>query len=214
MPHVNYTFEIVRDWYAMAAEDHQPEYIRASYFPINWKSKIGNSDVNTNFKTHHNVDIKKGDIVIREDGAIYMLNWAVQAHPNNQSTQAIVCNAYLEFTRHTEDVLDARGYLVEEAHDKVVASTIPSVYAEYTGRPDYSPNYNAPGIAADHLLTVQVQYNKTTERIRINDEFLLLNQKYRIVNLVGSEIDIDRQYGIINLMARRIAGENTNDWQV
>lgn len=208
VPNVNYTFMLRKDWYHLDAEGAEPEYIRASYFPIQWKSKIGNSDANSNFKTHHWADIRKGDLVVREDGAVMMLNWKVQVNPNNRSTQAIDCNSYITFTRWMEEKLDERGYLLEEAHGEVIAPSIPCVYAEYAGRPDYAPNFNAPGIAADHLLTVQVQFNSRTKDILISDEFILWNQKYRIVNQNFAEVDIDGQYGIINLMARRMAGES------
>ena len=88
-----------------------------------------------------------------------------------------------------------------------IAPDMPCVYAEYTGRPDYASNYNTPGISPDHLLTVQVQFNPLTDGIRLGDAFELCNTKYRIVNRVDSEVEINRDYGIINLMARRIAGE-------
>lgn len=130
----------------------------------------------------------------------------MQRHPNNQTTQAIDCNAQLEFTRHVDERLDTRGYLLEEAHDMVVAPAIPCVFSEYTGRPDYAASYNTPGISADHLLNVQVQYNSTTKAIRVGDEFLLYGHRYRVVNWVGTEIDMTASYGIINLMARKAAG--------
>lgn len=214
VPNTNYTFEVVRDWYQREEPAYQPEFIRASFFPIQWKSKIGNSDVNSNFKTHHRVDIKKGDIVVREDGEIMMLNWAVQKYPNNQTTQAITCNAQLTFMRQMPEKLDARGYLLEEARDEIVAPQIPCVYAEYAGRPDYAPNYNAPGIQADHLITLQVQFNPLTKKIRVHDTFELLNNQYRLADLIGSEVDIDRQFGILNLMARKMAGEDSDEWRV
>ena len=84
---------------------------------------------------------------------------------------------------------------------------MPCVYAEYTGRPDYAANYNTPGISADHLLTVQLQLNAKTDEIRMSDTFEVMHSKYRVVNRVDSEIEIEHQHGIINLMARRITGE-------
>ena len=104
---VNYDFEIIRDWYAQATVKR----IRATYFPIAWKSKIGNSDANSNFKTGYGWEIRKGDIAVREDGTIYMLNWQVQRNPNNQSTQAIACNARLSFARHMDEALELGDYL-------------------------------------------------------------------------------------------------------
>lgn len=69
---MNYTFEVVRNWYDRDETDYEPEFIRASYFPISWKSKIGNSDMGSNFLADTIVDIKKGDYVVREDGEIYI----------------------------------------------------------------------------------------------------------------------------------------------
>lgn len=190
----NYTFRMIRDWYD---QQELPE-IRAMYFPIAWKSKIGNSDANSNFKTDYGVIIRKGDLAIREDGGIYMLNWTVQRNPNNQSSQAIACNAKLTFMREVEEKLDDRGFLLEEAGTIEIAPDMPCVYAEYTGRPDYASSYNTPGISPDHLLVVQVQFNSHTDGIRLGDEFELTHTRYRIVNRVDSEVELNREYGIIN----------------
>lgn len=84
----------MRDWYQRGTEGYEAIQIRAMLFSIEWKSKVGNSDSNSNFKTGYEMPIRKGDIVIRlEDQHVYMLNWTVQRHPNNQATQAIDCNA-------------------------------------------------------------------------------------------------------------------------
>ena len=206
--HANYDFELIRDWYAREVEGYEPIHLRALYFSINWKSKIGNSDANSNFKTSYDVKIRKGDIVIREDGRIFMLNWTVQDMPNNQSTQAIICNTMLSFTRHVEDTVDDRGFLIEEAHEETIVPPIPCVFAEYAGRPDYMTNYNSPGVSANHLLTVQVQWNDRTKQLRTSDEFELLHSKYRVVDIVGTELDISQEHGILNLMARKVAGED------
>lgn len=53
---------------------------------------------------------------------------------------------------------------------------------------------------------MQVQLNAKTRNIRIDDEFVLYGHRYRVVNWVGTEIDITGSYGILNLMARKIAG--------
>lgn len=195
---MNYNFELVRNWYERDQESRKSIPLRAMLFSIEWKSKVGNSDANSNFKTDFAVGIRKGDIVVREDGRIYMLNWTVQRHPNNQSTQAVDCNAVLEFTRRVDEAVDDRGYLIKEAHDEVIAPPIPCVFSEYTGRPDYAANYNTPGIAADHLLTLQVQFNEKTRNIRVGDNFMLYGQLYRVVNWVATEVDIAGEYGILN----------------
>lgn len=51
IPHTNYTFELIHDWYDSLQEGYEPIFVRAQQTPIEWKSKIGNSDMSTNFKT-------------------------------------------------------------------------------------------------------------------------------------------------------------------
>lgn len=211
VPHVNYTYELVRDWYDIQDEAYEPIYIRAQQTPIDWKSKIGNSDMNSNFKTTHDIPIHKGDMVIREDGIVYLLNWNIQNHANNQATQCSECNVTLEFTRHFDDVTDDKGYLIEAGGRKTVVPPIPATQIEYAGRPDYSKTENIPGIAPDHLITVYLQWNPTTKNIFLNDQFEIGYFTYRVINISLVEVNIDKDYGILTLNAKRVAGEDVLD---
>ena len=198
----HFTFELIPDWY----EDSGRKRIRASQVSIDWKSKIGNSDMSTNFKVAKKVRIRKGDIVIREDGVIYLLNWNVQNHPNNWSTQSTECNSMVEFTRWVDDLTDDRGMQIEPAHRKIVVPNIPCIHSEYAGRPDYAASQGTPGVHADHLITVYLQWNSTTQNILIDDEFTLGNYTYRVVNVSIAEVQINQEYGVLTLNAKRVSG--------
>lgn len=190
----------------MADENYTPIYIRAQQTPIDWKSKIGNSDISTNFKTTHAVPLYKGDMVIREDGTIYLLNWSVQNHLNNQATQSIECNAMVEFTRYFEDEVDEEGMLIREGGRRVIVPQIPIVHAEYAGRPDYMASQGTPGIGADHLITCNMQWNEKTQQIKIDDEFTIGQFRYRVINVSLVEIQIDREYGVLTINAKKVTG--------
>ena len=202
IPHVNYTFELVRDWYNQ--EEHT--YLRAQQTPIDWKSKIGNSDMSTNFKVTHEIPVYKGDMVIREDGTVFLLNWNIQNHANNQATQSIECNAISEFTRFVPDKTDERGMQIVPAHTEIIAPSIPLVHSEYAGRPDYAAAQGTPGINADHLISVYLQWNDTTKNIRINDEFMLGSFTYRVINVSIAEVHIEQSRGVLVQNAKRVAG--------
>ena len=206
VPHTNYTFELVRDWYEINKEGYEPIYLRAQQTPIDWKSKIGNSDMSTNFKVTHDIPIRKGDMAIREDGTIFLMTWNVTNHPNNQATQVSECNATTEFRRHFDDIVDAEGYLLEEGGEKVIVPTIPVIHVEYAGRPDFSSASGQPGIHADHLITVSLQYNSTTKKIDLDDKFVLGEFTYRVINISIAEVNIDKEYGVLTLNAKRVAG--------
>lgn len=204
--HVNFSFELIHDWYASQEDDYSPIYIRAQQTPIDWKSKIGNSDMSTNFKVSHDIPIHKGDMVVREDGMIYLLNWNIQNHPNNQATQSIECNSYIEITRSVPEETDHNGFLIHEAGREIIVPSIPCIHSLYAGRPDYASAQGQPGINADHLLTVQMQWNEKTKNVRINDEFIIGSFTYRIIDVSIAQVDISRIHGVIDLNARRVAG--------
>lgn len=168
---------------------------------------MGNSDMNSNFKTDYTVRLHKGDVVIREDGSIYLLNWKDQDQPNNQSTQAIDYNLMIEVERHIPRQLDnTTGFVVAEAHIETICPSIPAVISLYAGRPDFSTNYNVPGIHADNLVSGQIQANDTTMQMRIGDEFDYFQYRYRVVDIYHTEVDPITLKGLINFNARRVAG--------
>ncbi len=190
--------------------DYEPEYIRAQQTSIDWKSKIGNSDMSTNFKTDYTHEVLKGDYVIREDGTLYMLNWNITLHANNQATQSTECNAVIDITREFPDETDEKGILINEGGRRPVAAGLPVNHTEYAGRPDYSGASMQAGMHPDHLITVTCQWNTTTRKIRLDDEFVLGDFTYRVMNISLAEVNIDKDYGILVLNAKRVAGGSVN----
>lgn len=162
--------------------------------------------MSTNFKVTHDLELYKGDMAVRADGAVFLLNWNIQNHANNQATQSIECNSVLTFTRSTPEVTDDNGYLIKDAGAEIIAPPIPCVHAEYAGRPDYAGAQGTPGIHADHLISVYLQWNNRTKDIRINDEFIIGAYTYRVVNISIAEVHIDQEHGILTLHAKRVAG--------
>lgn len=214
VPHANYTFELVRDWYAAQEEGYEPVFIRAQQTPIDWKSKIGNSDMSLNFKTSHDVKIRKGDIVVREDGMIFMLNWNVTDHPNNQASQSVELNDYLTFTREHKLAVNAYGFAVDddtgveldEEGMEIIVKNMPCSHSEYAGRPDYELVQGNPGLSADHLLSCYVQWNEKTKGIMVNDQCKIGRYTYRVVNVYTGEVHIDKGNGVLSMNLRRVAG--------
>ena len=211
-PFVNYTYELIHDWYARQQEGYEKIFVRAQQTPIDWKSKIGNSDMSTNFKTTHETMIYKGDIVIREDGIIAMINWNVTNHANNQASQIVECNDYLTFTREAHPATDDDGFIIGEVPpDKdlpreVIVKDMPCNHTEYAGRPDFSTTEGQPGILGDNLITISMQFNSETSKIRIGDHVEIGYYTYRVINVSTAEINITKKFGIITCNAKRVAG--------
>lgn len=208
IPNFTETFRLIHDWTKYSPEnDAGYSWLRATYYPIDWKSKMGNSDMSQNLKTDFSQVIHKGDIIIGEDGKILMLNWNVQKHVNNQATQAVECNHYLTLYRYRAAETDERGYLIKEAGEDTIIDRMPVCITDYAGRPDYASAIGIPGIQADMLTTGQIQVNELTQTIRLNDEYDYGGFRYRIINISWPEVSIDGTYGIINFNAKRVAGK-------
>jgi hypothetical protein len=209
IPNVTGTFELLYNWYDRDKDGYEPLEMRAEMFPINWKSKMGTSDASLNFYTHLDILIYKGNYVIDKNGDVYMLNWTVTKEINCQHTQAAKCNHMLKLERVQEEKWGSDGRLVQEGGTHIVFDSIPAMLSEYAGRPDYTPNYNAPGIVPDMLIAGTVQFNEATAQMQINDEFDWGKFRYRIVNIVYTEITIDGTRGVLGFNARRVGGEYT-----
>ena len=96
--------------------------------------------------------------------------------------------------------------LIREAGREVVVPSIPCIHSLYAGRPDYASTQGQPGINADHLLTVQLQWNDKTKNIRVNDDFVIGAFTYRVVDMSIAQVDITQTHGVVDLNARRVAG--------
>ena len=166
--------------------------------------------MSTNFKTDYTHKVQKGDYVIREDGMLYMLNWNITLHANNQATQSTECNAIIDITREFPDETDEKGYLIEPGGRRPVAAGLPVSHQEYAGRPDYSGASGQAGMHPDHLITVQCQWNPTTRKIRLDDQFILGDFTYKVMNISLAEVQIDRDFGVLTLNAKRVAGGSVN----
>ncbi len=191
-------------------DEYAPVYIRAQQTAIDWKSKIGNSDMSSNFKTDYTQTVEKGDYVVREDGMLYMLNWNITSHANNQATQSVECNAVVDIMRKFPPVVDEKGFIIIEGGWRPVAARLPISHSEYAGRPDYSGASMQAGMHPDHLISVYCQWNATTRKIRLDDEFVIGDFKYRVINISLAEVQIDRDYGVLTINAKRVAGGSVN----
>lgn len=197
---------MVRDWYERGKAGYEPVFVRASYFSIDWKSKIGNSDMGSNFFVNTQADLKKGDIVIREDGIVYMIDWKVQRKVNVQNTQAKDCNVRMAVYRQIPSETDDLGFVISEGGNVCVVPEIPCIWTPHSSRPEYTVVYNTPGLNPDNLFVGWVQWNETTKNIKVGDTFVWGEDTLVIVGKNIAEVDVDGEYGQINLAARKKPG--------
>ena len=175
--------------------------------------------MSTNLKTTYDETINKGDIVVREDGAIYLMTWNVTHHPNNQATQIVECNDFLTFIRQRKPKTNEYGFVIDDDADieldengmEIIVKDIPCSHSEYAGRPDYSTSKESVGLSPDHLIACSMQWNEKTRQIQIGDQCKIGRYMYRVVSAYTAEVNITKEYGVYSLHMKRVAGGGVAD---
>ena len=221
IPNTVMDFELIKNWYDRSKDDYEPHYIRGEIYPDSTKSRYENTDNALNLRCSVKSGIRQGDIVIEPDGSIYVLDWAVHLQSNNAPTRALRCNMMFEVKRHRESFTDDEGFVVDdlgyavsgEKYDtftdpqtEIVAPSIPANAFRYDGRPEYVSVSGTPGTIAGALTIVTVQFNETTQKVRIGDKFDWGGNTHEIVDIDGVDVDITQTYGVLRFQAKRAAG--------
>lgn len=225
IPNTNMDFEILKCWYDKDAEDYVPVYIRGEVYPDATKSRYENTDNMLNIRCAVDSGIQQGDMLIREDGSIYVLDWEVNLQSNNAPSRMLRCNMYLNVKRHVinEENYDEDGYKMYDENGFVIhdggieevntddpwveiVPPIPCNAYRYDGRPEYVVVSGTPGAIANALTILTVQYNEYTDKIHIDDIFKWGDEVYRIVDVNRVDVNINHKWGTIKLQAKKAEG--------
>jgi len=210
IPNTNMDFEILKRWYDREADDYVPVYVRGEVYPDATKSRYENTDNMLNIRCSVDSGIRQGDMLIHEDGSIYVLDWEVNLQSNNAPSRMLRCNMYLNVRRHVtpEDQYDEDGFLMHDREDPwlEIVPPIPCNAYRYDGRPEYVIVSGTPGATTNALTILTVQFNEYTDQIHIDDIFKWGDEVYRIVDVNRVDVNINHKWGTIKLQAKKAEG--------
>lgn len=206
IPHTVMDFTLLKNWYDQFEENYVPTVIRGMLYTTGEKSHYSNSDNKLNFRAEVDSGIQKGDIVISEDGIIYILDWEVSLQSNNAPSRASICNMELTIKRNVPEQVDKMGYLIEPEHEETIVDALPVNAYRYEGRPEYVSASSSPGVTPNSITTLTVQYNDQTKNIRIDDVFTWGGFSYTVVDINNFDTNEITKSGCLILQAKRTAG--------
>lgn len=210
IPNTVMDFALLQDWYSQFEEDYEEKKIRGEIYPDSTKSRYENTDNNMNFRASVSSGIRKGDMLIDNDGKIFVLDWNVALQSNNAPSRALRCNMYLEIKRFSnqENEYDEDGFLIHRLEEgwKTIVPPIPCNAYRYDGRPEYVIVSGTPGATPNALTLLTVQYNEHTKQIHIGDRFQWGDEWYEIVDISRVGIDISNLSGTLKVQAKKAAG--------
>lgn len=201
--------ELIRNWYDRNDPSYEPQMVRSEWYPDSTKSRYENTDNNINVRFSLKTDVRKGDMIIHPNDDIFVLDWDIAPEHNNKASRALRCNLWLTVKRWINDVVDPEtGMVITPAHYETIVEPIPANAYHYSGRPEHSTIYGAPGVVPNDLTILTVQYNPQTAKIHISDTFMWGADELTIISI--SNIGLDMVHpdgtGVLLLHAKKLAG--------
>lgn len=207
IPNSTYDFLIHHDYLSKVA----PIPARALRAQLNFKSDINNADRTTEFYAPLGVELFKGDILYFPALDIWaQVSWTVHAQVNALNTQIMLCNAWLEFERHHDEIVDENAILIQEAGWAAVTGKLPVSLSNTYMRFDYGKKSEMPGIIPSNLLEVKLQCNPRTLQLHIGDQFNYGPDRYKITNIEYADTDISMTHGLLKLVGEKASGETAH----
>lgn len=207
IPNSTYDFLIHHDYLSKVA----PIPARALRAQLNFKSDINNADRTTEFYAPLGVELFKGDILYFPELDIWaQVSWTVHAQVNALNTQIMLCNAWLEFERYHDEVVDENAMLIQEAGWAAVTGRLPVSLSNTYMRFDYGKKSEMPGIIPSNLLEVKLQCNPRTLQLHIGDQFNYGPDRYKITNIEYADTDISMTHGLLKLVGEKASGETAH----
>lgn len=197
--------EVLHDWYAQFEPGYDPIIERVEIYPDSTKSRYENTDNNINARFAVDADVYKGDIIIK-DGTTYVLDWEVPPEHNNRASRSLRCNISLTVFRHVPEETDDEGYVITPEHNENIVEELPSNAYRYDGRPEFSATAGTPGVVANALTLMTVQYNSKTKNIHVDDKFVWGDQEYTIIDINWVGINYKTNTGTLKIQAKKTAG--------
>lgn len=207
IPNSTYDFLIHHDYLSKVA----PIPARALRAQLNFKSDINNADRTTEFYAPLGVELFKGDILYFPALDIWaQVSWTVHAQVNALNTQIMLCNAWLEFERYHDEIVDENAILIQEAGWAAVTGKLPVSLSNTYMRFDYGKKSEMPGIIPSNLLEVKLQCNPRTLQLHIGDQFNYGPDRYKITNIEYADTDISMTHGLLKLVGEKASGETAH----
>lgn len=199
-------FETLHDWYAQFDSQYKKVFWNGEIYANPSKSRYSNEDNHLEIRFARYADVRKGDYIIDEDRVIYLLDWVIGPESNNKPSRCLRCNAKITFKKYVEEEVSWEGKVIKPQHWDEFVKDIPCNAYRYEGRPQFSAINGTPGISANALTVLSIQYNEKTKNIQIGDVFTWGTQEYIVIDVNLNGMDISGKYGMLTIQARMSPG--------
>lgn len=195
------------DWF----DENTEKGCRAEVYPEPTKDKARNADTLIPFRVSKSTEIHKGDMIITSDGHVHICDWHVTKQSNNKFSRMTRCNLQLTLERNFPEEIDEEGYLVSPGGWKPIFEKLPVNIYDNDGRANLITHGSSPGAIPEAVVIIVAQKNPSTDKVRIGDMFYWGKQRYQVIDISRTGIDINPEKGIYRFQANKVAGDFIDD---
>lgn len=149
-----------------------------------------------------NVPLILGDYLQNSNGIYIVTMLEVEKFPQCYRIYTDSCNVKLSITRYEKEVYDSDGNITQTAGDYPIVSDI--YCSSIMSGSQFQTNTGAVGIVPYDNLLIQTQFNDNTKVIAIGDNFIYFGQKYQVISLDYSQIDISGTSGMLVIIGKKV----------
>jgi len=176
--------------------------VRVRFDKVNYRVKNGSTSSDEVIFAELSSNLKMGDYLQFKEEILLINQIKTSQYPQCYEISVGNCNTKFNITRYFNEEYNSSGVITKAAGNYPVVS---SLYCITTvGSFEFDSSNGSVGIIPSDQISVQCAVNTLTKTIAEGDNFLWVNDKYVVVSLDWSQLDLDGLDGILTFHAKKV----------
>ena len=169
---------------------------------VNYKTKNGLTSSDDVVFAELASNLKMGSYLQYKNETMLITQLKENEFPKCYEFTTTTCNTKFTITRYQSGQYDDSGNLISPEGENPIVSDL--YCSAIVGSFEFRSSAGSVGIVPNNQISSTCQYNNETKGIAIGDKFLWMNKEmYQIINLDYSQLDIDRNDGLLCFNAEK-----------
>lgn len=176
--------------------------VRVRMNKVNYRTKNGIVTSDEVMFAELSSNLKMGDYIQYNDEILLINQVKTNQFPKCYEIFSTACNTKFNITRYSLEEYNSSGDIIKTAGNYPVVSNLYCVTS--VGSFEFNITNGSPGIIPSDIVSCQCQYNTSTKTITEGDNFLWMNDKYKVISLDLTQVDLDGLDGILTFHAKKV----------
>lgn len=174
---------------------------------INYKTRYGKVSSEDVAFAEFSSGLKLGDYLQFSNSTFIITQLKVEEFPKCFEFYPSICNGKITITRLTSQVIDDNGNIITPEGDNPITSEL---YCSVTTEgQEFKVVNGGIGVIPSNELVIEAQFNDSTKKIKIGDNFLWLDDKYQIISINFSQVSLDKLSGLLSFTGKKVVGNGS-----